>query len=58
MKHSVKADLSVDKDYIEFLKQVQKKLAQAQIKAALTVNIQQIQFYWSLGADIIRQQSQ
>ncbi len=56
-KRSVKINLSVDKDYIKFLKQIQKRLAQAQIKAALTVNTQQIQFYWSLGTDIIRQQS-
>jgi predicted nuclease of restriction endonuclease-like (RecB) superfamily len=56
-KLSAKTDLSVDKDYIKFLKQIQKKLNQAQINAALAANTQQIQFYWSLGADIIKQQS-
>ncbi len=56
-KLSAKTDLSVDKDYIKFLKQIQTKLNHAQISAALSVNTQQIQFYWNLGADIIKQQS-
>jgi predicted nuclease of restriction endonuclease-like (RecB) superfamily len=49
--------LSQDKDYINFFKQVQKRLQTAQIKAALAANVEQIRFYWELGVDIADQQS-
>ena len=50
-------NLSTDKDYLNFLKQIQKKLQTAQIKAALAANAEQIRFYWELGIDIIKQQA-
>lgn len=50
-------NLSTDKDYLSFLKQVQKKLQTAQIKAALAANAEQIRFYWELGVDIVKQQA-
>ncbi|MEO8402548.1 MAG: PDDEXK nuclease domain-containing protein [Gammaproteobacteria bacterium] len=53
-----KADnLSLDKDYIGFLKHVQKRLQNAQLKAARAVSTEQIHFYWELGSDIIKHQA-
>lgn len=49
--------LSLDKDYIGFLKQVQKRLQNAQLKAARAVSTEQIHFYWELGNDIIKHQA-
>ncbi|OGT46349.1 MAG: hypothetical protein A3F17_04215 [Gammaproteobacteria bacterium RIFCSPHIGHO2_12_FULL_41_15] len=48
--------LHLDKDYLNFLSQIKKRLQRAQVKAALAANIEQIRFYWELGADIINQQ--
>jgi predicted nuclease of restriction endonuclease-like (RecB) superfamily len=49
--------LSLDKDYISFLKQVHKRLQNAQLKAARSVSTEQIHFYWQLGNDIIKHQA-
>ncbi len=49
-------NLLLDKDYLNFLIQVKKKLKHAQSKAALAVNTEQIRFYWELGSDILKQQ--
>ena len=43
-------NLSLDKDYIGFLKDVQKRLQNAQLKAARAVSTEQIHFYWELAA--------
>ena len=49
-------NLALDKDYIGFLKHVQKRLQNAQLKAARAVSTEQIHFYWELGSDIIKHQ--
>ncbi|OGT59020.1 MAG: hypothetical protein A3F43_06620 [Gammaproteobacteria bacterium RIFCSPHIGHO2_12_FULL_42_10] len=48
--------LSLDKDYISFLKNIQRRLQNAQLKAAKAVSTEQIHFYWELGNDIIKHQ--
>jgi len=48
--------LSLDKNYSDFLKVIKERLKNSQIRAALTVNRELIQFYWRLGKDIIEKQ--
>ena len=50
-------NLHLDKDYLSFLQKIRKKLQHTQVKAALAANTVQIQFYWELGSDIIKQQA-
>jgi predicted nuclease of restriction endonuclease-like (RecB) superfamily len=50
-------NLALDTDYIGFLKHVQKRLQNAQLKAARAVSTEQIHFYWELGNDIIKHQA-
>jgi predicted nuclease of restriction endonuclease-like (RecB) superfamily len=55
-KSDKSVSLHLDKDYLNFLTQVKKKLQHAQVKAALAANTEQIRFYWELGSDILKQQ--
>jgi predicted nuclease of restriction endonuclease-like (RecB) superfamily len=43
--------------YVKFLEDVKSRIHTAQIKAALSVNHELIQLYWSIGRDIVEQQS-
>lgn len=47
----------LDADYLAFLKNIQKKLGRAQVKAALAANAEQIKFYWEMGTAILEQQT-
>ena len=42
-----------DKSYIEWLSEVKRRIQRSQIKAAIRVNSAMLEFYWSLGRDII-----
>jgi hypothetical protein len=48
--------LHLDKEYLDFFKEIKTKLQYAQIKAALAANTEQIRFYWELGSNIAKQQ--
>jgi predicted nuclease of restriction endonuclease-like (RecB) superfamily len=48
--------LGLDKDYVQFLENTKHRLKMAQMRAALAVNRESIQFYWQLGADLIEKQ--
>ena len=52
MKHS----LIYDKTYKAWLTELKGKILGAQLKAAVAVNTQRLEFYWELGADIIEKQ--
>ena len=43
----------IDKDYAEWLKNLQSRYRRCQIKAAVKVNQEVIRFYWELGHDIV-----
>jgi len=49
-------DNSLDKEYIQWLNAVKKKIQATQIRAALAANGVLIQFYWELGQDISQRQ--
>lgn len=42
----------IDKDYIQWIKNLVKRYRSSQIKAAVKVNEEVIRFYWELGRDI------
>ncbi|KAF5424458.1 MAG: putative nuclease of restriction endonuclease-like (RecB) superfamily, DUF1016 family [Candidatus Methanomarinus sp.] len=46
-----------DKDYSVWLKELKNKVRSVQIKAAVKVNSELLQFYWELGADIVKKQA-
>jgi len=46
-----------DKDYSVWLKELENKVRSVQIKAAVKVNSELLQFYWELGADIVKKQA-
>ena len=46
-----------DKDYSVWLKELKNKVRLVQIKAAVKVNSELLQFYWELGADIVEKQA-
>jgi predicted nuclease of restriction endonuclease-like (RecB) superfamily len=54
----MKYDLIHDKNYKAWLTELKGKIRNAQLKAAVTVNTQLLEFYWELGADIIAKQAQ
>ena len=43
----------LDKDYLQWVKEVGARYRQGQIKAAMKVNSVLIEFYWELGSDIV-----
>lgn len=42
-----------DKEYVEWLKELKARFHQSQIRAAVRVNTAMLEFYWSMGRDII-----
>lgn len=48
--------LRLDKDYLHFLNDLKGRLHQAQMKAALAVNLEQLKFYWETGKTIAKLQ--
>lgn len=43
-------------EYKDWLKELKERLIKAQIKASVIVNKELLEFYWSLGSDIIEKQ--
>ncbi len=43
-----------DNDYVQWLKDLKARYRQCQAKAAVKVNTAMLEFYWSLGRDIIQ----
>lgn len=43
----------IDKDYASWIEELSQRYRRSQIKAATHVNIEMLQFYWSLGKDIV-----
>ena len=43
----------IDNDYLNWVQEISKRYHQSQIKAAISVNSEMLQFYWNLGRDIV-----
>ena len=46
--------MTADKNYIEWLSDIKSRYRQSQIKAAVRVNSAMLEFYWSIGSDLVR----
>lgn len=46
-----------DKEYVEWLSEVKSRFYQSQIKAATRVNTSMLEFYWSIGRDLVALQA-
>lgn len=44
---------NIDKDYASWIEELSQRYKHNQIKAAIHVNSEMLQFYWSLGKDIV-----
>lgn len=44
---------NIDKDYASWIENLSQRYKHSQIKAATHVNSEMLQFYWSLGKDIV-----
>ena len=53
----MKNSLTINEDYSVWLKELKNKVRLVQIKAAVKVNSELLQFYWELGADIVKKQA-
>ena len=50
----VKRDsIIADKEYVEWLSDVKARFRRSQIKASVRVNISMLEFYWSIGRDLL-----
>ena len=45
--------MTADKEYVEWLSDVKTRFRQCQIKAAIRVNTAMLEFYWSIGRDLM-----
>lgn len=50
------SDLIIGKEYKDWLSDIKLKVRNAQIKAALKVQTELLDFYWDLGTDIVAKQ--
>lgn len=51
-------EVFLNREYKDWIISLKKKVRSAQLKAAIKVNVELLQLYWDLGADIVSQQSQ
>ena len=45
--------IKIDEEYKIWIQKVSQRYQQSQIKAAIHVNVEMLEFYWSLGKDIV-----
>ncbi|WP_257255090.1 MULTISPECIES: DUF1016 N-terminal domain-containing protein [unclassified Endozoicomonas] len=57
-KQNQTVNLSLNKEYKDWLKALKQKVLSTQLKAAVQVNSTLLAFYWELGEDIVRRQAQ
>ena len=50
--------MTSDKEYVEWLAELKSRYKQSQVKAAVRVNSTLLEYYWSLGRDIVRQEAE
>lgn len=50
--------IKTDNEYCKWIRQISQRYQQSQIKAAIRVNTEMLEFYWSLGKDIVDLQAE
>ena len=53
MTHPMSQFIKTDKNYTSWIEELSQRYRKSQIKAATHVNSEMLQFYWSLGRDIV-----
>lgn len=48
----------LDKEYIQWIKELSSRYRRSQIKAAVKVNEEMLRFYWELGRDIVERDAE
>jgi hypothetical protein len=57
--HIVKShDINLDLDYVQWIHDVKQRYRNAQIKAAVKVNTEQLYFNWQLGRDLVERKAE
>jgi predicted nuclease of restriction endonuclease-like (RecB) superfamily len=57
--HLVKShDISLDVDYVEWIHDIKQRYRNAQIKAAVKINTEQLFFNWQLGRDLVERKTE
>jgi len=46
-------DISTDREYVQWIYEIKQRFRNAQIKAAVKVNSEQLLFNWQLGRDLV-----
>ena len=49
----VRDGMLADREYVEWLSDVKARFRQSQIKASIRVNTDMLEFYWSIGRDLV-----
>ena len=49
----VRDGMLADKEYVEWLADVKTRFRQSQIKASIRVNTAMLEFYWTIGRDLV-----
>ena len=50
--------IKADNEYQQWLANLKKRIKQSQIKAAVKVNTELLELYWSIGSDIVKKQTE
>lgn len=53
-----RSGITSDKDYLAWLSEIKMRFQRSQVKAAVRVNSAMLEFYWSLGRDIVNQRAE
>lgn len=59
IKQIVKShDVHIDSDYAKWIAELKQRYRSAQVKAAIRVNAEKLQFNWLLGRDLVRKKAE
>ena len=50
--------MTADKEYVEWLSEIKRRFKKCQLKAAVRVNTAMLEFYWSVGRDLVRMRAE
>lgn len=51
-------EMNADKEYVQWLSELKQRFQSSQAKAAIRVNTAMLEYYWSLGRDIVQKQAE
>ena len=57
IKYTKNQELTLDKEYLQFIREIKNEINLGRVKAALALNKQVVQLYWSIGKRILEKQA-